>query len=356
MKKNNNTICFVAGRSGGHLVPCITKAAQLAEEQQLSVLFFTTATSLDKKILTESPFISHVVRLSLENVPYKKIHRYPFFMWQFLSACIVSARTLRAHRPGKVISMGGYVSIPVCLVAYLLRIPIELYELNVIPGKTIQFLSSLSDKVFVCFEQSKRYFPPQISTLTQYPIRFSKHEQHASQELAYKHLAFEHARKTILILGGSQGSIFLNTLIKEWIISHAASHSLIQIIHQTGNLESFDWQKFYASHGIPAILFDYRPDIAMMYSAADVIICRAGAGTLFEATFFHKKCITIPLQTATTDHQLHNAYAMAAIFPHLVTVIEQKDIENDYTLFFNNLTELVLNHHIPSISPTQQSL
>lgn len=334
--KNNTTLCFVAGRSGGHLLPCLTKAAHLAREQKNSILFFSTNTILDKKILQESSLVDHLVSLPLENVPYKKIARYPSFIFSFFVSFVMSLRSLWRHKPTKVVSMGGYISIPVCLAAYCMRIPIELYELNVIPGKAIRFLAPLSTKIFVCFEQSKQYFS-KASTLSPYPLRFAVQEKTVSKESARNALGLNSARKTVVILGGSQGSLFLNTLIKEWLTHHRLLHGDIQIIHQTGAHQTTDWHTFYRSLFVPALLFDYRSDIALMYSAADIIVCRAGAGTLFEATFFHKKCIAIPLETATTDHQIYNAYALATQFPHLITVVEQKEIENNHALFFDRL-------------------
>jgi UDP-N-acetylglucosamine--N-acetylmuramyl-(pentapeptide) pyrophosphoryl-undecaprenol N-acetylglucosamine transferase len=115
----------------------------------------------------------------------------------------------------------------------------------------------------------------------------------------------------------------------------------MQFIHQTGSTDETDWKQLYTSKNITAHVFSYNPELALLYTAADIIICRAGAGTLFEINFFNKKCIIIPLKTATTDHQVHNAIAMSADYPDLFEYILQDDIEKNPTLLFSRLNTLL---------------
>lgn len=134
-------IGYIAGRSGGHIIPALTLIKRhKAQRPDDKIVLFTASTDLDIKITQESPYIAEHKQINLDNVPKRKTH-YPKFLWRVFKAFLESWRYLRRNRPHKIVSMGGYISIPIALAAYFLRIPIEIYELNVIPGKANMFLS-----------------------------------------------------------------------------------------------------------------------------------------------------------------------------------------------------------------------
>ena len=253
-------------------------------------------------------------------------------MYKLILSFFKSAYILVKDRPQKVVSTGGYISIPVCMAAFILRIPIEIYELNATPGKATTLLSKIASKIHVCFTNTRNYFPPKKCTLATYPIRFIKNQSETTTiRTKYN---FCPTKKTVLVLGGSQGSLAINTLVKKWIKKNSHLHNKFQIIHQTGDRDTTDWEAFYKKNKLPAIHFDFKHDIKKYYQAADIVICRAGAGTLFENIFFNKKFITIPLETAATAHQLDNAQEIVKSHPHLATIIRQKEAEHNSTLFF----------------------
>lgn len=340
-KKNitkHHYICFVAGKSGGHILPCITLAQQAVNKHpDYEVLFFSTDATLDKQLLGGNPIIKKHIQLKLGSMPYGRLFSYPLFFINLIFSFFKSLYYLNIHKPETVISTGGLVSIPVCFAAKLLGIPIELYELNVIPGKTIKLLAPLATKVWVCFEQSFRYLPAQKCSLTSYPIKFIDKTKIMAKNEAIAGLNFSASRKTILILGGSQGSIFINNAMRHFIEHNAHLYTTIQIIHQTGALDSTDWHQFYQTKNIPALVFSYSDKIGQYYAAADLVICRSGAGTLAEIMFFDKQCITIPLETKTTMHQIDNAFAAAHKCPTLITVLKQKEVELNYQNLGNSI-------------------
>ena len=131
--------------------------------------------------------------------------------------------------------------------------------------------------------------------------------------------------------------------MQQWINDASFPSQNIQIIHQTGSIDDTDWQQLYASKNIAAHVFSYHPDLALMYAAADLMICRAGAGTLFEIKFFNKPCIIIPLMTNTTTHQVDNAHAMASEYPELFHTVVQSNVEKNpailHTLILNMLKD-----------------
>lgn len=326
-----HTLAGVAARSGGHILPCLTLLEQ-EKTPTTQVLFFTSHTNLDTSIAKNYPWITTKVALNFENVPYKKPWLLPFFAVQFFVSFFKSFYYLAKHKPSKLVSTGGYVSIPVCLAARLLRIPVELFELNVIPGRAATLLAPLSSTVFTCFNDAHKYF--KTAQLKEYPLRFSNTS--VSKQQALEQLAYTPEKKTLLILGGSQGSAFLNAQLCNTL--SAFSKNTLQVIHQAGNNDIEALTAFYKAADIPAHVFAYEQDLAPYYQAADVVVCRAGAGTLFETAFFKKKCIVIPLEIASTTHQVDNAYAMQKQHPELFTVVRQTDLQEDASLLFKALS------------------
>lgn len=318
MLDHKKKLAVVAGRSGGHIIPALT----IAQQHNAHALFFSTDTALDQTILKDHAL--HYVPLTLPNIPRNPL-KLIVFGFQFMRAFFKSIYELYRFKPQELISTGGYIALPVCIAAYCLRIPITLYELNAIPGKATSWLAPLATTIHICFENSAHYLPKKKCVLSAYPLRFAAHA-HNEQHTIAPSLGFSPEKKTILILGGSQGSLFINERFKLALESNSSLRSSIQVIHQTGGQDQTDWTSLYTQHKIPAIVFDFQNDITPYYRAADLIICRSGAGTLFEAMFFRKPCITIPLETQTTDHQIDNARAMAKQYPHLVTIMYQKDV------------------------------
>lgn len=326
--KKEKTICFVAGKSGGHIIPALTLAQKAREKhEQTHILFFSTASSLDKKITEATSTINQHISLALENVPYKRPWRFPIFFWQLIRSFFSALKYLQKNKPETVISTGGYIAIPVCLAARILRIPIELFELNVLPGKATTFLAPFAQIIHLCFEETQKNLSKKSCKLAEYPIRYKPVENaKQAQEIAINKLELDPSKKTVLVLGGSQGSLNINTKIKKWVSENPQLKDTMQIIHQTGALDQTNWQTFYTNAGIKAVTADFFNDLETLYQAADLVVCRSGAGSLFETIFFKKPCITIPLETKSNTHQVHNALAMRKRFPSLVEVIRHKAI------------------------------
>lgn len=311
----SDTICYIAGHSGGHIIPCLTLAQQEKARCNCTTIFITSTKELDKHIIKESGVIDYHYTLPI--MQKRRWYLIPLLLssliWSWIKALFIFIR----HRPAYVISTGSIIAIPGCIAAWMLRIPIILFEVNAKPGKTIIFLSRFAQKIYVCFSQPKHFFTNVRCEIQPYPIRFTSELRTIPSQLA--HFTPDHF--TVFIQGGSQGSSGINQLIKQFIIAHPSYAHHIQIIHQTGGSHE-SWQQFYAQHHIASHVFAYEHDVAAYYQHADLIICRSGAGSLFEVLHFHKPCITLPLATSTTHHQLDNARAMAAAYPELFQVIE----------------------------------
>jgi UDP-N-acetylglucosamine--N-acetylmuramyl-(pentapeptide) pyrophosphoryl-undecaprenol N-acetylglucosamine transferase len=225
----------------------------------------------------------------------------------------------------------------------------------VVPGKAVKFLLPFVDKVVITFESTKLFFKNNLRNyvnkcvLQDYPIRFEEKDKNFDKDSLIKKInltiscgvtsCFEEKRKTIFILGGSQGSIFLNELFKKWIFKNKNLNNKIQVIHQTGAQDKTDWFSFYKDLKCPAMIFSYDENIKDYYHMSDLIVCRAGAGTLFELEFFKKRCLIIPLKTEQTDHQVDNALEMSLRNPDLFFVQDQDLITKDFDLFDQKLVK-----------------
>ncbi len=332
------SFCVVAGKSGGHIIPGMTYVKQLTQKHPgYGVVFFSTDTELDRSIVALYPFVFSYVPLRLIPFPGKAVWRYPLFLWDCIWSFCVSFKTLVQTKPERVISMGGSISVPVCLAAWCLRIPIDLFELNAVPGKAVMWLAPLADTVSVCFEQARSFFNRPVKVVP-YPLRFGPQDI-LSPDVAKRHLGLNQEKKTLLILGGSQGSRSINELMKQFFAHHHLD--AVQVIHQAGASNVPELKQFYADHKQDALVFDYVHELKYAYSAADLVIARAGAGTLFELQFFGKKSLLIPLEIATTAHQVDNALAMAQMRPDLFTVIRAADIAADSEKFYQLILERI---------------
>lgn len=322
-------LCYVAGKSAGHILPCLTRAREVVKRYPaFSILFFTSDGSLDKKVIDTSSVVTTHVPLKIMNVPRAKWYLLPVFIMQLIASFFKALFYLRKCKPRQVVTTGGYIAIPVVLAAWMLRIPVELQSLDAVPGKALRFLTPFAQVITIVFKSNTQFFPPEKCLTANYPIRFGKQEASMSKDYALSKLGLRSNRFTLFVLGGSQGSQFLNDTLK-MLLTSGITTDMIQIIHQTGNDDTQAYTTLYNEMSVPAYVFSYYDQLALCYKAADLIMCRAGAGTLFEIMFFKTPCILIPLESNSTTHQKDNACAIAAEHPDLCTIVEQKKVEND---------------------------
>jgi len=324
------SIIYVAGHSGGHILPAIAHAQQMIEQHpEYKVGMISTDASLDcmiigKHAIAQNHKTLHCSMPKVSNV----VLRYLILLWRLFVSWCQSIYMLYQAQPKKVISMGGMISLPVCLAAWIMRIPVELYELNVQPGRAIKFLAPFADKINICFSSTASHFAQEKTQVVSYPSRF-KPQDIIPQEQARAILGLQD-RRTLFVLGGSQGSHDINMMMQTFVetLQSKECHAL-QIIHQTGAHDVAYMQQVYDAKGIPALVFAYRHDIQVCYCAADIVISRAGAGALQEILFFRKPSIIIPLEMVAAAHQVDNAQAyMTEAKLHNVpsVMLRQKDI------------------------------
>jgi len=243
-------------------------------------------------------------------------------------------------RPHLIFSKGGFGSFPVTLAAFILRIPVFLHESDSVPGLANRICSKFSRKIFVSFEKTL-YFPEKKMIFVGNPIRVDLLK--ADREEAKKYLKISGEKPVLLILGGSQGAQRINEKILE-VLNQLLE--IFEIIHQVGfaNFEKIktvtrflikeEFKKYY--HLFP---FLKEKELKMAYCLADLVVARAGAGTIFEIAALGKPSILIPLPEAAQNHQLKNAYYYAQ--KGAAIIIEEVNLTPGF--FVGTLKNLILD-------------
>jgi len=232
-----------------------------------------------------------------------------------------SIKIFNKFNPEIVVGVGGYVSGPVVLSAFIKRIPRVICEQNSIPGITNRVLSYFANKIFVTFEKSKPFFNKEKTLLTGNPIQ----KKFSDMNLKNQKISAE-KKFSILILGGSQGAKRLNEVLPDCIAMIGDKN--ISVIHQTGKTDYDAVLNKYSELNIDASVYEFVDDIQDHYAAADLIVARSGAGTLAEICSIGRASILVPFPFATHNHQYHNAKVLQEYGAALLIEDEKLDCKN----------------------------
>ena len=308
-------VILTGGGTGGHLTPLIAIAHELKRKigPELKLLYIGSGAQMEKQIMLENDIPAKFVLSG-------KIRRYFSFMnfVDFLKLPIgffQSLWILAWFTPDVVFSKGGYVAVPIVLAAWIYRIPIIIHESDSAPGIANQFLAKFADRIAVAYPSAEQYFPKEKTALVGNPIRYEVTQ--GEPVILRRQLGFTESKKTILILGGSQGSQVINDAIIK-ILPKLLQH--YQIIHQTGQ-ENFDdvikeaaFMGIKSGHeGYYATPFMNANQLRDAFALCDLVISRAGATFITEIAANGKPAILIPIAHSANDHQRMNAYALAHI-------------------------------------------
>lgn len=295
-------IIITGGGTGGHVVPGLTVADALRNHV---LLYVGSNHGLEKKLASSSgiAFQPILTRALMGQGILGKLKTLFLIGLGFLQ----SLKIIAAFKPRLVLGTGGYVSSPVFLAAAALGIPTILMEQNVLPGRTVRFLSKKMTKVLVSFEESKAYLPGTSVVVTGTPLR-SKIGTVGKEE-ACQRLQLSPLKPVVLLMGASQGARALNEALlgalpyikdKPW-----------QILHLTGKAHfdkvSEKSRQILQGSALTYVAFPFVDAMENFYGASDLIISRAGATTLSELMLAGKPSILVPYPYAADNHQEMNA-------------------------------------------------
>jgi UDP-N-acetylglucosamine--N-acetylmuramyl-(pentapeptide) pyrophosphoryl-undecaprenol N-acetylglucosamine transferase len=215
---------------------------------------------------------------------------------------------LRGFSAGVVLGVGGYASFPAVLAACLLRIPTVIHEQNAYPGLANRWLGRVVSAVALSFQGAEVFFPRGRASVTGNPVRAEIRP--GAPGPARRRWDLSPERFTVLIFGGSQGAHRLNGAALEALPRLLDVRDRIQFLHATGTQDLPQVRAAYAQGGFRARIEPFLEDMGTAYAAADFVIARAGASTIFELAAVGKPALLVPYPHAANDHQRLNAEAM----------------------------------------------
>lgn len=299
-------IIIAGGKTGGHLFPGIAVAQALQRmKQDISILFIGTKAPFEITTLKKYNFAHTAIyakAIKGGNI-ISKAGSIIMIAVSLLQSLIILGRT----KPGFVIGVGGFSSFAVVLAAWILRIPAAIQEQNAYPGLTNRMLSRFARTIFTSFENTKGFTGNPKVRYVGNPMR--RTENTSTQDNSTL-AGFDPEKFTLLITGGSQGAASINKSIIEALELMGPDALNFNIIHQTGKTDESTIRKAYERLNIPATVNAFFHDMPQFQDMADLIITRAGAGTISELCAKGKPAVLIPFPFAADDHQTFNARAL----------------------------------------------
>ena len=307
------SIAFTGGGSGGHIYPGLAIASWAAELFPCRVFWIGSSAKMDRDIVEKTG-------LEFFSIPSGKLRRYfsPRNFLDFFRVCagyFAARKILRLERPGLLFSKGGFVSVPPCAAAKSLRIPVFTHESDFSPGLATRMNTRFAEKVFIPYRESVKFYTGQTAKKTVVsgnPIRREFADASAAKGLAF--LGLGEDERILLVLGGSLGSQEINSLVRNCLPCLTRYYT---VVHQTGENDS---ASIYAgdSPGEKSLCHDQKgryisfayikDELPHIIAAAELVLCRSGAGTIWECKYLRKPMVLIPLRgSGTRGDQVENA-------------------------------------------------
>lgn len=315
-------IIISGGGTGGHIFPAVSIANAIkALKPDAQILFVGAQNRMEMQRVPDAGY--EIKGLPVAGFDRKHLLKNISVIIKLLKSQLMARQIIKQFKPQVAVGVGGYASGPTLKMAGSLGIPTLIQEQNSYAGVTNKLLAKKASKICVAYEGMERFFPKDKIIMTGNPVRQGLLKQ-VSREEAVKTFQLDPNKKVVLILGGSLGARTINnTLIAG--LSLIKSNPDIQFIWQTGKIY-FDQVKAEVEKAgdIPNLYVnDFIKDMATAYAAADLVISRAGAGSISEFCMLHKPVILVPSPNVAEDHQTKNALALV----HKNAAIYVKDIE-----------------------------
>jgi len=301
-------VIISGGGTGGHIFPAISIANALKRlEPDVEILFVGASGRMEMDKVPAAGY--KIVGLDIQGINRKSLWKnllLPFKLWKSIKK---SEEIIREFKPGVVVGVGGYASGPLLHAAGKMQVPYLIQEQNSYAGITNKKLGNKAAKICVAFDGMEQFFPAEKIIVTGNPIRREAVDVVGKEFEAKELLGLDKAKKTVLLTGGSLGARTLNDCMLAGL--EKLNEANIQVIWQCG---SFYFEKLAQElkdrhlDDVCLKAFLHRMDFA--YSAADIIIARAGAGTIAELCAVGKPVVLVPSPNVAEDHQTKNALAL----------------------------------------------
>ena len=329
---NSKRIMIAAGGTGGHINPALAVASEIRNRcPDAEIVFIGTADRMEAKLVPNAGFNFETIEIRgfKRSFSPKAIMDNVKTVGMLLKSSSQVKKTIEKFRPDVVVGFGGYVSGPVLKVACKMGIPTAIHEQNAYPGVTNKALAKTVDRVMLTVMDAKKHMSPKNEPIyTGLPVRGELIK--ADRELSRAELNLDD-RPLVLSMGGSLGARAINDAMVE-TISSMHRDADCYFLHATGQYGKWVPDKL-REKGVDLenekhiIVREYIDDMARCLSAADLVICRAGASSLSEFQVMGKPSILIPSPNVAENHQYHNA--MALVNNNAAVIIEEKDLSGE---------------------------
>lgn len=305
---NTYKIIIGGGGTGGHVFPAISIANALGEMlENARFLFVGAKGKMEMQKVPEAGY--EIVGLPVAGFQRKLSWKNISFFFKLFRSLMISRKLIREFKPDIAIGVGGYASGPIVKAASRKRIPVLIQEQNSYAGVTNRILGKTARKICVAYEGMEKYFPAEKIVFTGNPIRQDLLLADKERKVSMDKFSLRSDRKTILMIGGSLGSRSLNESVEA--NTDLLKSSDVQLLWQCGSYYH-EWAKevMEAYKGDNIVLLPFIREMNRAFQAADLIISRAGAGTISELCLIGKPVILVPSPNVAEDHQASNARAL----------------------------------------------
>ena len=331
VKQETYKIILSGGGTGGHIYPAIAIANEFKNRYPESEFLFVGAK--DRMEMEKVPQAGYNIKgLWISGIQRKLTLKNLSFPFKVISSLWNARKIIKAFKPDVVIGTGGFASGPLLQMAASKNIPTLIQEQNSYPGITNKLLSKKAKKICVAYDGLERFFSKDKIVKTGNPVRQSLLQIESKTQEGKAFFNLKPEKKTLLVIGGSLGSRRINQWIEKELDYLDTQN--VQVIWQCGKLYYEQYKIYNNTNNVQVFEFLNKMDFA--YAAADIVISRAGAGSVSELCIVGKPVIFIPSPNVAEDHQTKNA--MAIVDKDAALLIKEEDLETD---FENKFTQLM---------------
>lgn len=293
------------GGTGGHIFPALSIANALKRRLDVEILFVGAENRME---MEKVPAAGYPIKgLPVAGFDRKRLWRNVGVLLKLRKSIKMANDIVREFKPDIAIGVGGYCSGPTLKAAQKQGVPTLLQEQNSYAGVTNKLLAKKADKICVAYDGMDRFFPSDKIIKTGNPVRKALTEKSRDTAKARESFGLHPAKPTVLVVGGSLGALTLNESMERGL--RKLVESGIQVIWQTG--KNFGDRAEKAAKGMTGVVVTkFISDMGSAYAASDMVVSRAGAGSISELELLGKPCVLVPSPNVSEDHQTKNAMAL----------------------------------------------
>lgn len=307
---NNPRIIISGGGTGGHIFPALSIANSIRELcPEAEILFVGAEGKMEMERVPAAGY--KIIGLPVAGLQRSLSPKNLALPFKVIKSIRKAGRILKEFRPDVAVGVGGFASAPLLWSASHKGIPCLLQEQNSYAGLTNKILAKRAARICTAYEGMEKFFPADRILLTGNPIRKEIAPATAQQrEEGYRFYGLDPHKKTLFVVGGSLGCGTLNRVMRDWV-EHRAATAGYQVIWQCGKYYKEGVDAFMAGRDVPNLFYtDFIKRMDLAYAIADLLVSRAGAGTISELCVAGKPTIFVPSPNVAEDHQTHNAMAL----------------------------------------------